>query len=63
MAISNDFYINEKKFEEYFDKSQEWLIRSWTLRNEDKEIALLYRKKYKRIAMEHLNKATEEING
>lgn len=63
MAISNDFYINDKKCTEFANKALDWFIRSWKLKGEDKEIALLYKKKYERISMEHLEKAKEALNG
>lgn len=54
--VNPELYIYERKYQDASDKALDWLIKSWKLTGTDKEIALLLRKKYNEIAMDHLKK-------
>ena len=53
----NDFHIYHNKFQSEADKALGWYIKSWKLKDEDKEIALLYQKKHNKQAKKYLKKA------
>jgi len=46
MPINPIILTIEKEHQYWLDKSLDWWIRSWKLKNEDKQIAELYSKKY-----------------
>lgn len=55
----NEFLIYHKKFEDESNRSVDWLIKSWSMQDEDRDISLLFYKKHKRLSMENLEKAIE----
>lgn len=59
MTINPEWEIAFREYQNFSDKATDYLIASWKLRNEDKEICLLYRKKYIRLAHEWLLKMIE----
>ncbi len=60
--MRNDFYIHHGKFQSYSDKAIDCYIKSWELKGIDKEIILLYKKKYWKEAFKHLKLANKWIN-
>ena len=58
-----EFYIAHGKYQHYSDKALDWWIKSWKLKAIDKEIALLYRKKYNIKAISYLKKSLKHIDG
>ena len=63
IKINKAFYIYSQKFQQLSDKALDYFISSWKLKDEDKGIALLYQKKYNKIAMKYLERANEVLNG
>jgi len=59
--IPSNFYVCHDKFQELSNKATDWFIESWDLKEIDKEIALLYRKKYHKEALEYLKKAVKYL--
>jgi len=62
IKINKAFYIYCQKFQQLSDKALDYLISSWKMKGEDREIALLYQKKYNRMAMKYLERANEALN-
>ena len=54
--LSNDQQIHNDKFNKYSDMSLDYFIESWNIKGIDKEITLLYYKKYWEKAVYHLKK-------
>ena len=54
--MNNDQQIHNEKHKKYSDMALDYFIKSWKLKGIDKEIVLLYKKKYDEKAMFHLKK-------
>lgn len=60
--MTSDFWIAWAKFGDYHDTAVDWLILSWSKKGVDKEIALLYHKKYSQKAFKELRKVNKYVN-
>jgi len=61
--MRNNFYLHHDQFQSYSDKALDCFIKSWKLKGIDKEIIILYQKKYWKKAIKHLKLANKHING
>jgi hypothetical protein len=61
MAKIDEFIIAHNKFQDESDKATDYLIDSWKLKGEDKQIALLFRQKHAKKALEYLHEANEVL--
>jgi hypothetical protein len=61
MPVRLDIQLLNKEHNEWLEKSNKWFIRSWQLKNIDKEIALLKSKKYLQKASYYSKKVCEVI--
>ena len=57
----SDFYIYHAQFESFSNKAIDWFIKSWELDGDDKEIALLHRKRNWEKALKFLEKANKQL--
>jgi len=55
--MKNNFHYHHDLFQGYSDKAIDYFTKSWKLQGIDREIILLYRKKYWEKAIKHLKLA------